>query len=378
MRASDKELSDIVDEACSTRISRTIIPQYFPQRSFLWRGTLLWRIVPRDIASNMVVSLAVVGILQGLPGLPGRYAPSWLPSWLSTFLPSVDRVWIITSGLVGFTLSFFLSQAYGLWRSVYSACRSVQCSINTIGLLCATAAEREPDGSYTDDAIALLIDMARLWRLFHILLYSRYTTRFSPLATPRGLRALARRGVLTDEEVSTLLESSQGHHAVLEWIVLLFNSALADGRLCAGNGSGGLPLPLANGFREEMCHLRKEYVHIFAALSGRAPSAYVQLVQIMTDVLVGLTPFALMHSVGGIGAVLGTGLTTLFYSSILVLAKMLLDPFDNDRYGGGGGISINVATLLQEVNVDSERWRKAATYIPSVAKQRQQQSQQGE
>ena len=260
------------------------------------------------------------------------------------------------------------SASDALWRSVYTACRSVQCSINTIGLLCATAAEQEQDGrGHTADATAMLTDMARLLRLFHMLLYARYTTRFAPLATPRGLRALAQCGALTDEEVEALLDSSLGHNAVLEWIVGLFNSALADGRLC-GHG-GGLPLPLANGFREEICHLRREYMAIGAELSGRAPSAYVQLVQIMTDVLVGLTPFALMHSVGGIGAVLGS-LTTLFYSSILSLAKMLLDPFDNDSYGGGGGISINVATLLQECNIDSDRWRKGAAHIPSVARSR--------
>lgn len=123
----------------------------------------------------------------------------------------------------------------------------------------------------------------------------------------------------------------------------------------------------ANGLREEVSHLRASYALLPAELEGRAPSAYVQLVQVMTDVLVGLTPFALMHSVGGIGAVLGTGLTTLFYSSILVLAKMLLDPLNNDSYGDGGGISINVATLLQETNVDSDRWRTSAARVPAVS-----------
>ena len=89
----------------------------------------------------------------------------------------------------------------------------------------------------------------------------------------------------------------------------------------------------------------------------------------MTDVLLLLTPFALTHSVGmPLGAVFGTGLATLFYSSILILAKMFLDPFNNDRYGGGGGISINVATLVQETNTGSERWRRGASWVPPVSR----------
>ena len=38
---------------------------------------------------------------------------------------------------------------------------------------------------------------------------------------------------------------------------------------------------------------------------------------------------------------------------------MFLDPFNNDDYGDGAGISVSVATLLQETNIGSERWRKS-------------------
>ena len=55
----------------------------------------------------------------------------------------------------------------------------------------------------------------------------------------------------------------------------------------------------------------------------------------MVDVLIGSTPFALIHSVGGVGAVVGTALVTLFHSSILNLAKMFLDPLNNDKYSVG-------------------------------------------
>jgi len=90
----------------------------------------------------------------------------------------------------------------------------------------------------------------------------------------------------------------------------------------------------------------------------------------MVDLLIFCTPFALIHSVGGIGAMVGTGLVTLFHSSILNLAKMFLDPFNNDDYGNDAGISVNVGTLLQETNVGSERWRKSAAWVPEATRPR--------
>ena len=43
---------------------------------------------------------------------------------------------------------------------------------------------------------------------------------------------------------------------------------------------------------------------------------------------------------GGVGAVIGTGLVTLFHSSILSLAKGFLDPLNNDEYSGDMGINV--------------------------------------
>ena len=70
------------------------------------------------------------------------------------------------------------------------------------------------------------------------------------------------------------------------------------------------------------------------------PLAYTQLVQIMADLLIAATPFALLHSVGGVGAVVGTALVTFFHSSILYLAKMFLDPLNNDQYSSDMGINV--------------------------------------
>jgi predicted membrane chloride channel (bestrophin family) len=173
---------------------------------------------------------------------------------------------------------------------------------------------------------------------------------------------LVRRGEITSAERDALLQSSRGWESVLEWISTLLNSAVADGRLC-GSASGGSPLALQMTLQTKLTELRANTAAIADELTGRMPLAYTQLVQIMADVLIFFTPFALVHSVGGAGAAIGTGIVTLFHSSILNLAKMFLDPLNNDDYSGNVGI--NVATLIQETNAASERWRKAGAWVPA-------------
>ena len=130
---------------------------------------------------------------------------------------------------------------------------------------------------------------------------------------------------------SLSLSPSPSPDQVLEWIATLLNSALSDGRLC-GSDSGGAAGVLQITLQKTLTELRASYGSIKDLLTGRMPLAYTQLVQIMADLLILATPLALIHSVGGVGAVIGTGLVTLFHSSILSLAKMFLDPLNNDQY----------------------------------------------
>jgi len=305
---------------------------------------------------NAIVACAVSAFftLEG-PGYAWRHE-------LLKVTATVSSVWVLASGLVTFTLSFFLSQSFDLWRRVYSVTRRVQGRLNDLGLLTATSAERDENGDYTDDAEEMLATVARYVRLFNVLLYASVTTRFAPLKTPSGLQRLVKSGHLTADEREALLQSSLGHNIVLEWIFTLLNSGVADGRLGGGNT---LQLVLANKVTE----LRATYASIPDALSGRMPLAYTQLVQILVDVLVISAPLALIHSVGGFGAIVGTALITLFHASILNLAKMFLDPFNNNEYGDAG-LSINVLTLMQETNIGSERWRKGAQWVPPATRLR--------
>jgi hypothetical protein len=169
-----------------------------------------------------------------------------------------------------------------------------------------------------------------------------------------------------------LLSTSLAHDAVVGWLSVLFDSSVAAGRLgvSVARQSGTSPIAVQMSLQNKLVELRATYASIPDELSGRMPLAYVHLVQILTDLLVLATPFALAHSVGGFGAILGSAVITLFHSSIVNLAKLFLDPLNNEaeQRGGDPGIGgISVATLLQETNIGSERWRRCATNVPTAA-----------
>jgi len=144
---------------------------------------------------------------------------------------------------------------------------------------------------------------------------------------------------------------------------------VADGRLgvSVARASGSSPIAVQLSLQNKVVELRATYASIGDELVGRMPLAYVQLVQILTDGLCFFTPLALLPTAGSVGAVCGTAIVTLFHTSIVNLAKYFLDPFNNEveERGGDTGIGgICVATLLQEINVGSERWRRSASWVP--------------
>ena len=372
-RASSDELLEIVDVATGASTTKPIIEQYYPGRWWLWRqwgGTIIRRVLPKDVFSNVLFALGVVAFLR----MNGPYAArraALIPS-----LEAVQKVWALAATMVSFTLSFFLSQSYGMWRSIYSLTRRVQGRLNDLGLLCATFAERDPTtGQYTEAAEDLLQAVARYVRLFNMLFYASVTTRFAPLITPRGLNALVDAGALTADERDGLLQSSMGHNAVVEWLSVLIDTAVADGRLgpSVARQKGTSPIAVQMSLQNKLVELRATYASIPDELAGRMPLAYVHLVQVLSDSLCFFTPFALLPIAGNLGALSGTAIVTIFQSSIVNLAKLFLDPFNNEaeQRGGDKGIGgIEVATLIQETNLGSERWRRSASWVPELCRQR--------
>jgi len=103
-RLSTKEVNALCEDALSRRIARPIMAQFRPNRNWLWQqwsGTIVRAVLPREVLYNVgMASIAVIIFKKG----------GYLGGVLASQLYGIERVWTLSSGLVSFTLSFFLSQ----------------------------------------------------------------------------------------------------------------------------------------------------------------------------------------------------------------------------------------------------------------------------
>lgn len=140
-RVSREALLEAVDEAMSMTIQLPIIAQYYPGRKWLWvqwGGTIIRRVLPREVLANLIFALVVSLLFRG----PGPQA-AVRARMAESYLAGIAKTWTLSATMASFMFSFFLSQSYSLWRSVYSLTRRLQGRLNDLGLLCATFAERD-------------------------------------------------------------------------------------------------------------------------------------------------------------------------------------------------------------------------------------------
>jgi predicted membrane chloride channel (bestrophin family) len=152
-----------------------------------------------------------------------------------------------------------------------------------------------------------------------------------------------------------LLPPTQWHCVLLEWIMIQLQDGFHLGAL-----QGGAPVQLV--LLEKCCELRGTFGSIGDVLAGRMPLAYTHLVQILVDSLLFCAPFALYAELGEF-SIVSVGILTLFYSGLLDLSKVLLDPLDNEDYCQGS-IKIDLSVLIRETNAASNRWRIGAETLP--------------
>jgi len=358
-RVTSKELNELVEAATSTIRGRPVMKQFHPRRSWLWQqwqGTIVRSVVLNEVRINLVWAFCAVGFVWHLLPrlLPGDLAGARVAVLAS--LKPMENFWALTQTLVAFVLSFFLSQTYSVWRDAYSIARKVQGRLSDQGLILATNAEREegfPGRPYTRRAVETIETWARYARLFNMLFFASVTRRFAPLATPKGLQALQAQGAITQDEVERLISTTSWHQTVALWMATLVTTAIDDGRVRGGAS-------VAYQSNVNTANLRSHYAQMADKLSGRMPLAYTHLVQLFVDTLCFAAPLALVGPLGAVGAVVGTMFITVFYAGVLALAKMFLDPFDNEDYGGRSGIRLEADTLIQEVNALTRRWTSAA------------------
>ena len=64
----------------------------------------------------------------------------------------------------------------------------------------------------------------------------------------------------------------------------------------------------------------------------------------------------------GVFSVLSVGILTVFFSGLLDLAKVFLDPLDNEDYREGC-VYMDLAVLIREANGASVRWMESAAVL---------------
>ena len=64
----------------------------------------------------------------------------------------------------------------------------------------------------------------------------------------------------------------------------------------------------------------------------------------------------------GIFSVLLVGILTFFYHGLLILAKVFLDPLDNEDYCEGC-VNLDLAVLIRESNAATTQWIDGAAIV---------------
>lgn len=306
-------------------------------------------------------------------------------------LVGLKSLWEYQLTLCTFILAFFTQEAHRHYKSVYFTTRAIQGRINDVCMILTMSAKRKKtnDGvmtGYDQDADALVSTCTRLIRLSHTFFWATTPTcsngvgdggitdgdhfkdlppseqdldAIGPLLlSPYGLRFLERADELTHEEVESLLACglppSQYPYILLEWVGMYALEGLHDGTLVGGPG-------VEDQLMKRLTDIRAEYFSIGDFAAGRMPLAYVQLVQVLVDSLVWLSPFSLYAGLGSLSIPL-CALLTLFFKGLLELSKSFLDPFGNEGFPGQ---NIRVDVLVSELNFGAaSRWYQAGDHLP--------------
>ena len=172
-------------------------------------------------------------------------------------------------------------------------------------------------------------------------------------------RVVEGRPLLTSEQRALLLNlpARQKDYcfAVLQWIFVRSNNAIREGILV---GEETLQIPLLNNTTS----LRGTLHQIGDELMVRMPMVYMHYFQVMVDALLFFSPLALFPS-HGVFAIVSVGILTIAYTGLLDLAKVFLDPFQNEHYREGI-LELDLGYLMRDMNKVSMRWMETSSDLP--------------
>ena len=355
-------LDDIMDESTRVSARRPIMRQFDPSSKAIWRhwrGTIFsetWKSALKQVLWASAVYLIgrqtqCAGILASLKG--------------------VGTIWGQCLSISTFTLTFFVNQAYSLFRSVLTIARTLQGRCNDLLMATAVSARRiepKPDmdpilqvSKYTDESHDLLLTLARYVRLFNIFSYASFTRSHRPLLTPQGMRRMVDRGLLTPKERDVLINldvaATQRHNVVIMWVLRLIQEGPKKGILEGGSGVDKQTLVKVQEIRAQANYIECE-------LGGRMPFAYAHMVQVLVDSIIYSYPIMAMATglpfhIGALGSVV----LTITFRGLFDLSKQFLDPFHNENFWKGED-PLMVNTFLAETNAGSLRWVNGLEEFP--------------
>ena len=386
--STTKLLDDLIDESVRTSARRPLMMQFDPSSGWIWKrwkGTVFSETWDACVY-RMIYACIVFLICKSFPQT-------------KELLSGFAILWGQLLSVTTFTLTFFVNQSYALWRKCSELSRSLQGRLHDMDMTLAAHATRMPSKNagetsrYTSESKQILEVVSRYVRLFNLLTYASFTRSHRPVLTPRGMRRLVERGLMTPLErevlVNAKLPATQRHNAVLLWILRTFIEGTKAGHFTGGAG-------FEQQFIEKAHVCRSAYGAIGDELQGRMPLAYAHIVQVLVDLVLALYPFmAYSAGMSGFVCVIGTGLLTIGYQGLVWfstinimrsyevenfsspiklanylyqadLAKQFLDPYDNENYGKGEDPLV-VDTLIAETNAGSTRWMDGLAEMPVAA-----------
>jgi Bestrophin, RFP-TM, chloride channel len=310
----------------------------------------------------MLVSAVFVVIVRsfGHPTWKLGHAPHEEHPWIR-HLTMIQDIWKYQMTFTTFILTFYVNQAYSFFQETHVTMRTIQGRINDFMLLLATCAKRDMEGSFTAEARALMEDVGSSSRLMHAFFWASVARCFKPLTSPMGLERMAQRGLMTHKQLSVLqsLDASAGDQwtACLEWMMIRTLQGVQDDVFLS---SGALTRELL----EQICILRSSCAKVADDLGFRMPLAYTHFVQILVDTFVIFSPMALYPGMG-VYCILCVGIITLFYTRLMDLAKIFLDPLDNQNFTKNSvNMGMDLGVLTRESNAFSTQFAATAALLP--------------
>ena len=136
------------------------------------------------------------------------------PNVFEANLSGFNTLWGQLLSVTTFTLTFFVNQSYALWRKCMELSRRLQGRLHDVNMNMASHAQRvipsnpNEKSTYTVSSRQILELMSRYTRLFNLLTYASFTRSHCPILTPRGMRRLVERGLMTLQEQEVLADAA--------------------------------------------------------------------------------------------------------------------------------------------------------------------------